>query len=348
MTEETGSIECSGVWKVYGSRAEAMIRRSSSDDFPTQEELEATGCIAAVCNVSLSVRSGEILVIMGLSGSGKSTLLRCLCRLVEPTRGRVLIDGENILDASSQRLIELRRRKLGMVFQHFGLLPHRTVIGNVVLPLELQGIDRAARNRQAQTMIDLVGLQGRENYYPSELSGGQQQRVGIARSLAADPEIWLLDEPFSSLDPLIRTEMQDEFLRLQQQLDKTICFVTHDFDEAVRLADRIAIMRDGQIVQIATPEELVLHPVDEYVERFSRSAAHSKLVTARRVVDTTAETGGDFSISVPAEAKVAEIASTVLATAAPVGVMDNDGSILGAADKAKVLELLTDVPAARR
>ena len=205
-----------------------------------------------------SVSRGEIFVIMGLSGSGKSTLVRCLARLIEPTAGEVMFAGRNLLKASPKELIELRRHKMGMVFQHFALLPHLTVLDNVAFPLEIQGVARKDREARAREMTALVGLKGREHNLPQELSGGQQQRVGIARSLATDPDIWFLDEPFSALDPLIRREMQNEFLRLQSVLQKTIVFITHDFDEAIRLADRIAIMQEGRIVQIGTPEELVL------------------------------------------------------------------------------------------
>ena len=207
---------------------------------------------------------------MGLSGCGKSTLVRCLSRLIEPTKGEVMFNGQDLLKANDKDLINIRRHKMGMVFQHFALLPHLTVLGNIAFPLEVQGVERKVREQRAMEVIELVGLKGRERYYPRELSGGQQQRVGIARSLAVEPEIWFLDEPFSALDPLIRREMQDEFLRLQNVLHKTIVFITHDFEEAIRLADRIAIMQEGEIIQVGTPEELVLRPETEYVSEFTR------------------------------------------------------------------------------
>ena len=209
------------------------------------ELIRQSGHIPAVCDVSFDVPEGEIFVIMGLSGSGKSTVVRCLSRLVEPEAGVVLLDGEDLLKKTREELIEIRRHRMGMVFQHFGLLPHQTVLDNVAFPLRVQGLSVSEQRTRAQKMIDLVGLEGRESSYPRQLSGGQQQRVGIARSLAADPEVWLLDEPFSALDPLIRRQMQDEFLRLQKLLNKTIVFITHDFLEALKLADRIAIMNDG-------------------------------------------------------------------------------------------------------
>ncbi len=236
--------------------------------------------MGAVRDVNLEVREGEIFIIMGLSGSGKSTLVRCLSRLIEPTAGEILFNGENLLKANDARMIEIRRRQIGMVFQHFALLPHLTVLANVAFPLEVQGVDKATREARARKMIDLVGLSDKEGFFPRELSGGQQQRVGIARSLAVEPELWFLDEPFSALDPLIRREMQDEFIRLQSVLKKTIVFITHDFDEAIRLADRIAIMKDGAIVQAGTPEDIVLNPASDYVAEFTRNVAKSKVVRA--------------------------------------------------------------------
>ena len=223
-------ISCRHVWKIFGPNPKKFFRAHSGA--PTSQALAGSGYIPAVRDATLDVYPGEILVIMGLSGSGKSTLVRCLSRLIEPTGGEILFDGRDLLKATPNEMIELRRHKMGMVFQHFALLPHRTVLHNVAFPLEVQGIARADRLRRAMEVIELVGLDGRESYYPRELSGGQQQRVGIARSLAVEPDVWFLDEPFSALDPLIRREMQDEFLRLQNLLQKTIVFITHDFDEA--------------------------------------------------------------------------------------------------------------------
>src|SRR4029453_825538 len=233
---------------------------------------------------SIDVHEGEIFIVMGLSGSGKSTMLRCLSRLIEPTYGEVNFDGRDLLNRGGGELIEIRRHKMGMVFQHFALLPHLTVLENVGFPLSVQGVARDQLVKRARAMVDLVGLKGREHHYPRELSGGQQQRVGIARSLAVEPEIWFLDEPFSALDPLIRREMQSELMRLQGVLKKTIVFVTHDFDEAIRLAARVAIMKDGEVIQVGTPEELVIHPATEYVAEFTRDVNRAKVMSARSLM----------------------------------------------------------------
>jgi glycine betaine/proline transport system ATP-binding protein len=275
-------LECRSVWKLFGAGAERYP--VDGPDAADSSALARAGLVGAVRNVNLGVREGEIFVIMGLSGSGKSTLVRCLSRLVEPTRGEILFNGENLLAASPKRMIEIRRHHMGMVFQHFALLPHLSVLGNVAFPLEVQGVPRAEREARARKMIELVGLDGREAFFPRELSGGQQQRVGIARSLAVEPELWFLDEPFSALDPLIRREMQDEFIRLQSVLRKTIVFITHDFDEAIRLADRIAIMKDGAVVQTGTPEDLVLRPADAYVAEFTRGVSRAKVVRVASVM----------------------------------------------------------------
>src|SRR5690606_38397432 len=272
--------------------------------------LQAAGLVPAVRDVSLSVAEGQIFVIMGLSGSGKSTLVRLMSRLVEPTAGEILFNGRNLLAASGKEMVEIRRHKMGMVFQHFALLPHLSVLDNVAFPLEVQGLARAEREARARKMIALVGLAGREGAMPRQLSGGQQQRVGIARSLAVEPELWFLDEPFSALDPLIRREMQDEFIRLQSVLRKTIVFITHDFDEAIRLADRIAIMKDGAVVQEGTPEEIVLAPATDYVREFTRSVPKAKVVRVTRVMRPAAS--GAPGASVAARATVADAAPMFL------------------------------------
>jgi glycine betaine/proline transport system ATP-binding protein len=275
---------------------------------------------------------------MGLSGSGKSTLVRCLSRLIEPTAGEILFEGRDLLRMREREMIELRRHKMGMVFQHFALLPHLSVLGNVAFPLEVQGIDRRTREARALEMIELVGLKGREHVLPRALSGGQQQRVGIARSLAVGPELWFLDEPFSALDPLIRREMQNEFLRLQSVLQKTIVFITHDFDEAVRLADRIAIMQDGRIVQCGTPEELVLAPATPYVAEFTAEAPRAKILSARAIMKP-ANGSAEYAGEVPAAARVAEIAGRVEAEDRPFAVVE-DGCVIGKVDRAAVLGVL--------
>lgn len=279
MSDETPVISCRNAWKLFGPNPQQYLA-----DMPSGrsfDEIRADGYIAGVKDVSLEVTKGEMLVIMGLSGSGKSTLVRCFSRLHDITGGTIEVDGENIMDMDENALIEMRRSKMGMVFQSFGLLPHRTVLENVAFPLEMRGQDKHDRRERALEVIKLVGLEGREEYFPRELSGGQQQRVGIARSLAIEPDIWFLDEPFSALDPLIRREMQDEFLRLQEMLGKTIVFITHDFDEALRLADRIAIMKDGAVEQCDTPDQIVLNPQTPYVEKFTEEIEKSRVVHAR-------------------------------------------------------------------
>jgi glycine betaine/proline transport system ATP-binding protein len=329
-------LACEGVWKLFGPEPERFL--AGHGHRPTPEQLGAAGLIGAVRDASLEIRTGEIFVIMGLSGSGKSTLVRCMSRLIEPTSGKVLFEGEDLLEASEQRLIEIRRRRMGMVFQHFALLPHLTVLGNVAFPLEVQGMERRRREARALEMIELVGLKGRERYYPRELSGGQQQRVGIARSLAVEPEIWFLDEPFSALDPLIRREMQDEFLRLQSVLRKTIAFITHDFDEAIRLADRIAIMQDGAIIQIGTPEDLVTRPATAYVAEFTKEIPRAKVLSARAIM--TAPAGDGFAGEVGADAKVETIARRAIDAGRPLAVKDGDGRLIGQLDRAAVLAVL--------
>jgi glycine betaine/proline transport system ATP-binding protein len=259
--------------------------------------------------------------------------------LIEPTAGRVIFDQRDLLQASEKELIEIRRHKMGMVFQHFALLPHLTVLGNVAFPLGIQGIDRKACEKRAREMIDIVGLTGRESYYPRELSGGQQQRVGIARSLAVEPEIWFLDEPFSALDPLIRREMQDEFLRLQNMLHKTIVFITHDFEEAIRLADRIAIMKDGDIIQTGSPEALVLHPATEYVAEFTRDIPRAKVLSARAIMMPPGD-GPAPTESVPATAKVQDLAARLVNGAPLVAVTDGNGKVIGHLSRQSVLDVL--------
>jgi glycine betaine/proline transport system ATP-binding protein len=289
--ERQVKISCRNIWKVYGPNPESYFESGNGavgDPAGLGDRMRAELHVVAASNVSFDVHVGEIFIIMGLSGSGKSTMVRCLSRLVEPTAGEVLLDGSDLLKASEIELIDIRRHKMGMVFQNFGLLPHLTVIDNVAFPLKVQGIARPERIKQAAEMVELVGLEGRENAFPRQLSGGQQQRVGIARSLAVKPELWFLDEPFSALDPLIRRQMQDEFLRLQKLLHKTIVFITHDFLEALRLADRIVIMKDGEVVQMGTPADLVLRPADAYVAEFTKDVPRVRVITAGEIMEPAA------------------------------------------------------------
>lgn len=336
LTDTTEKLVCRNVWKVFGARAHEALAGLGRD--PSLERLVSAGLVPAVRAVDLSVRNGEIFVIMGLSGSGKSTLVRCLSRLIEPTAGEILFNGQNLLAASDAEMIELRRHKMGMVFQHFALLPHLTVLENVAFPLEIQGIARPAREARAREIITLVGLAGRETSYPRQLSGGQQQRVGIARSLAVEPELWFLDEPFSALDPLIRRELQDEFLRLQSALRKTIVFITHDFDEAIRLADRIAIMKDGVIEQIGTPEDLVLNPATDYVREFTRAVPKAKAVRVASLAHTAAPASDAPRIS--ARATVAEAGTAFLNGADVLAVTDADGRVTGSLRREDVVRLI--------
>lgn len=328
-------LVCRNVWKLFGARAEAWL---ASNPAPAGEAITAAGLVAAVRGVDLAVQAGEIFVIMGLSGSGKSTLVRCLSRLIEPTAGEVIFEGRDLLAASAAEITAIRRHKMGMVFQHFALLPHLTVLENVAFPLEVQGMARAAREERARKMVALVGLAGREGAFPRQLSGGQQQRVGIARSLAADPELWFLDEPFSALDPLIRREMQDEFLRLQKMLHKTIVFITHDFDEAIRLADRIAIMKDGAVEQVGTPEEIVLHPATDYVAEFTRAVPRAKVVRLASVMGPVAVPAPARSL--PATATVSEAATAFREGVDALAVTDAEGRVVGRVDRAAVVDLM--------
>jgi glycine betaine/proline transport system ATP-binding protein len=343
MTVPEAKLVCRTVWKLFGSGAERILAgRGNSHAEPSDDDLKAAGLFAAVRDVSLDVREGEIFVIMGLSGSGKSTLVRCMSRLIEPTAGEILFNGENLLVASARRMIEIRRHQMGMVFQHFALLPHLTVLGNVVFPLEIQGVPRAQRAARAAEIIELVGLAGREAFFPRELSGGEQQRVGIARSLAVEPELWFLDEPFSALDPLIRREMQDEFVRLQSVLKKTIVFITHDFDEAIRLADRIAIMKDGRIVQIGAPEEIVMAPASDYVAEFTRNVVKAKVVRVGSVMTKLpgqAPTGG-WGGEVTVAATVAESAPLFDGDRQVLRVVDGNGVPVGMLRRSDVVEVM--------
>ncbi len=329
-------IDCRNVWKLFGPDAEQFL---DAHPDPESDELARANLIGAVRDANLQVSEGEIFVIMGLSGSGKSTIVRCMSRLIEPTAGQIIFEDRDLLKASEKELTEIRRHKMGMVFQHFALLPHLTVLGNVAFPLEIQGADRRTRTARAREMIELVGLKGRENYYPRELSGGQQQRVGIARSLAVEPEVWFLDEPFSALDPLIRREMQDEFLRLQRILHKTIVFITHDFDEAIRLADRIAIMQDGFIIQIGTAEELVLAPATRYVAEFTKEIPRAKVLSAAAIMEPLGENDA-VSGTVASDTKVEVLAEQLVYSNAAVTVTDANGKAVGKLNRKRVLDVL--------
>ena len=331
-------IKCDSVYKIFGSNAKKMLESSNGN--VDAKAFHEAGCIVGVNNASFEVSKGEMLVVMGLSGSGKSTLLRCISRLTEATAGKIFIDGEDLLALSEKKLIELRRNKMGMVFQSFALLPHKTVLENIAFPLQVKGLKTQDSVKKAMDMVELVGLGGRENNFPRELSGGQQQRVGIARSLAVEPDIWFLDEPFSALDPLIRKEMQDEFLRLQGVLKKTILFVTHDFDEALRLADRIAIMKDGIIEQLDTPAKIVLNPATEYVRRFTEEVPREKVLKIESVMDPVDSSEQLSDLKISKDAMIETVAEKILSQEKPGAVIDSNNKIVGTVHASKVIHIL--------
>ena len=328
-------IRCESVYKIFGVNAKKMLQGVSGNvDAKTFQE---AGCIVGVNNASFQVSKGEMLVVMGLSGSGKSTLLRCISRLTDATAGKIYIEGQDLLALKNKELIELRRNKMGMVFQSFALLPHKTVLENIAFPLQIKGMKTEDSISKAMEMVKLVGLDGRENYFPRELSGGQQQRVGIARSLAVEPDIWFLDEPFSALAPLIRKEMQDEFLRLQGTLKKTIMFVTHDFDEALRLADRIAIMKDGIIEQLDTPANIVLNPATEYVRKFTQEVPREKVLKIESVMEPVGDNKNLSDLKVSKDVIIETVAEKILAQEKPVSVIDFDNKVVGVVKPSKVI-----------
>ena len=339
MGDAQATVSCRNVWKIYGPKADRIVGTPDAD-LPRAELLEKTGCVAAVRDVSFDVAKGEVFVVMGLSGSGKSTLVRMINRIHDPTAGQVMVDGEDIMHLDDERLREIRRRTISMVFQHFGLLPHRRIVDNVAFGLEVQGKDKVERTASAERVIKAVGLEGWENAYPDELSGGMQQRVGLARALANDPEVLLFDEPFSALDPLIRRDMQDQVLSLQRDLKKTMIFITHDLAEALKLGDRIAIMKDGRFVQVGTPEDVVAHPIDDYVADFTRDVPRAHVLTARsimRATDGAVDYGGD----VDAATVLQDLLPIVVKTERPIRVMD-DGSQVGVVDRTAVLEAMME------
>ena len=326
-------MSCQNVWKVYGNNPDNFFHGYSNagrDPSALSEHISNNGHIVANADVSFDVHTGEIFVIMGLSGSGKSTIVRCLSRLIKPTFGQIFLDDENLLEKSDKELIHLRRHKMGMVFQNFGLLPHLNVIENIAFPLKLQGLKEKERINKAERVIELVGLTGRENNFIKELSGGQQQRVGIARSLAVEPDVWFLDEPFSALDPLIRKQMQDEFLRIQSIQQKSVVFITHDFQEALRIADRIALMRDGQIVQLGEPVDLILSPKDDYVREFTKDVPWERVLQASDIIDKNKKVS-ETAEQVPFDMPVSKMLHLLSKKSIGVAVVDSRGKKLGMA-----------------
>jgi len=336
-------VSCRNLWKIFGPDPRKLLE-SPDARLPRSEMREKTGCVAAVRDVSFDVAPAEIFVVMGLSGSGKSTLIRCLSRLIEPTAGTVMMAGRDVLAASPAELRDLRRHHVSMVFQHFGLLPNRRVIDNVAFGLEVQGHDRASRHARANEILDVVGLQGLGSCYPDELSGGMQQRVGLARALANDPQVLLFDEPFSALDPLIRRDMQDEVMRLQASLRKTMVFITHDLSEALKLGDRIAVMHDGDVVQIGTPEQLVGSPANDYVADFTRDVVRSRVLTAGYIMTPvdprSAGAGLAARPAVAAGAVVHDLIERVMGNEQPLAVVDEAGEVIGVVDRWAVMSVV--------
>jgi glycine betaine/proline transport system ATP-binding protein len=334
------TLQVKNLWKVFGPKgiADKLIGTPNAD-LPRPELLAKTGCVAAVKDISFDVAPGEVFVVMGLSGSGKSTLVRCLTRLIEPTAGTVTIDGANITSASESKLRELRRTYVSMVFQHFGLLPHRQVIDNVAYGLEVRGMSKSDRRAKAMEIIDLVGLKGYDRSYPDQLSGGMQQRVGLARALCSEPNLILFDEPFSALDPLIRRDMQDEVVRLQEELQTTMVFITHDLQEAVKLGDRILIMRDGELVQMGTPAEIVANPADDYIKDFVSDVPKSHVLTLRYVMRDPRPDDSLEGPEMSADTVVWRAARAALNSAHSVQVVE-DGKLVGIVDDEAILRVV--------
>ena len=333
------AVHVEGLWKIFGPRADKIM--TSPDAQLSRKELqEKTGHVVGIRDVSFDVAPGEVFVVMGLSGSGKSTLVRLLTRLIEPTAGTVTLYGDDITAMSDRALLDTRRRKVSMVFQHFGLLPHRKVVDNIAFGLEVRGEGKADRRNRAQEMVDLVGLSGYENNFPDQLSGGMQQRVGLARALAADPDILMFDEPFSALDPLIRRDMQNEVIRLHHEVGKTMVFITHDLAEALKLGDRILIMRDGEMVQIGTPDEVIAAPADDYVRDFTSDVPKSHVLTLKWVMrEAKAGELGPDSPVLRADQIVRDAARVVLDHHGPCRVVEGD-KVVGVVDDEDILRVV--------
>ncbi len=338
-SSESPALHVEHLWKIFGPRADKIIGTDQAQ-LSRKELQEKTGHVVGIRDVSFDVAPGEVFVVMGLSGSGKSTLVRLLTRLIEPTAGKVELYGQEITGMSESDLLETRRRKVSMVFQHFGLLPHRKVVDNVAFGLEVRGENKSKRRNRAQEMVDLVGLSGYENNFPDQLSGGMQQRVGLARALAANPDVMMFDEPFSALDPLIRRDMQNEVIRLHEEVGKTMVFITHDLAEALKLGDRILIMRDGEIIQIGTPDEVVGAPADEYVRDFTSEVPKSHVLTLKWVMRPP--DGQDVPTDGPTlrpDQIVRDAARTVLDHHGPCRVVDGD-KLVGVVDDEDILRVV--------
>jgi len=339
MTEVT-KIACKNIWKIFGTYPERTLENLDRS-LSRAEVQEQTNHVIGVNDVSFEVNKGETFVVMGLSGSGKSTLVRCISRLIDPTAGEVIIDGEDIMKFNDAQLTELRRFRLSMVFQHFGLFPHRKVIDNITFGLEIRGMDKRKRIEKATEVLDMVGLHGWADHYPRELSGGMQQRVGLARALAVDPEILIFDEPFSALDPLIRREMQDELINIQKELQKTMIFITHDFLEAIKMGDHIAIMKDGVVVQIGTPEDIVANPVDDYVREFTEDVPRYKVLSVGKVMrEASAELKHGNAKQCKTTDKLDALIDLATQSNSPLAVVDDAGQIVGEIDQSIILKAM--------
>ena len=338
---ETPKIVCNSVWKIFGAYPDQILKEL--DRSLSRAEVQSrTGHVIAVKDVSFEVNTGETFVVMGLSGSGKSTLVRCISRLIEPTVGSMIIDGEDIMSYDAAQLTELRRFRMSMVFQHFGLFPHRKVIDNISFGLEIRGMDKRARRERSLEVLEKVGLDGWAEHFPRELSGGMQQRVGLARAMAVDPEILIFDEPFSALDPLIRREMQDELISIQAEVHKTMIFITHDFLEAIKMGDRIAIMKDGVVVQIGTPEEIVTNPVDDYVREFTEDVPRYKVVSVGKVMQDVSNSARIKSArKVNHNEKLHSLIDLVTNSDGPLAVVDDENHIVGEVTQTMILRAMS-------
>ncbi len=338
---ETPKIVCNSVWKIFGAYPDRTLKEL--DRSLSRAEVQSqTGHVIAVKDVSFEVNAGETFVVMGLSGSGKSTLVRCISRLIEPTAGSMVIDGEDIMSYDAAQLTELRRFRMSMVFQHFGLFPHRKVIDNISFGLEIRGMDKRARRERSLEVLEKVGLDGWAEHFPRELSGGMQQRVGLARAMAVDPEILIFDEPFSALDPLIRREMQDELISIQAEVHKTMIFITHDFLEAIKMGDRIAIMKDGVVVQIGTPEEIVTNPIDDYVREFTEDVPRYKVVSVGKVMQDVSNSARIESAQrVHHNEKIDSLIDLVTNSDGPLAVVDDENHIVGEVTQTMILRAMS-------
>ena len=342
------AIQIQNVWKIFGNTSQDALDAIQNKKISKQEALEKYNSVIGVSNVSFDVKKGEIFCVMGLSGSGKSTLVRHINRLLEPTSGKILINNQDVMQFDKEDLQNLRNKKIGMVFQNFALMPHRSVLDNIAMPLEIRGVSKNDRLDAANNILNIVELQGWGNKYAHELSGGMQQRVGLARALAADPEFLLMDEPFSALDPLIRRQLQSEFIKLSKQMKKTTVFITHDLDEAVRVGHRIAIMRDGEVVQIGTPEEIVVNPSDEYVADFVKGISRLKVVQAKTIMQSIEEYKKTFGDNLSNNERVNEndILSKLIETSVsedkPLIVTNNDNLEVGIITQSDLLKAVVE------